>query len=84
MTCLIVSQVDKTTLVDLAAAENGGTAIGCSNKHFGEPRFMIRPGRGINMGDGWETSRKNGRPSVLKMGADGTGIHFRLKFQIFD
>mmetsp|Transcript_27619 Transcript_27619/g.87550 ORF Transcript_27619/g.87550 Transcript_27619/m.87550 type:complete len:302 (-) Transcript_27619:220-1125(-) len=57
--------------VDLLAVENGGTAIGCSNQHYGHPKNIIRPGRGVHMGDGWETARKPGRPAVLKVGADG-------------
>lgn len=31
----------------------------------------MQPGRGINMGDGWETARKPNRPPVLELGADG-------------
>ncbi|CAN0342165.1 unnamed protein product, partial [Laminaria digitata] len=57
--------------VDLLAVENGGVEVACSNKHYGEPKNMMKPGRGINMGDGWETARKPDRPSVLELGADG-------------
>ncbi|EWM26524.1 allantoicase [Nannochloropsis gaditana] len=58
--------VPATQVVDLAAVENGGKAIGCSDKHYGHPRNLINPGRGINMGDGWETARKLTRPPVLE------------------
>eukprot|EP00968_Pinguiococcus_pyrenoidosus_P024380 scaffold4635_cov267-Pinguiococcus_pyrenoidosus.AAC.3 len=58
-------------LVDLLAVENGGAAISCSNQHYGHPKNLIRPGRGIHMGDGWETARKAGRPAVLQVGDDG-------------
>ena len=44
--------------VDLAAMENGGTAVGWSNMHYGHPRNLIAPGRADNMGDGWETARR--------------------------
>eukprot|EP00904_Undaria_pinnatifida_P010622 jgi/Undpi1/6690/HiC_scaffold_20.g09169.m1 len=57
--------------VDLLAVENGGVEVACSNRHYGEPKNMLKPGRGINMGDGWETARKPGRPAVLELGADG-------------
>ncbi|CAM9899492.1 unnamed protein product [Discosporangium mesarthrocarpum] len=57
--------------VDLVSAENGGIAIGCSDCHFGEPRNLIKPGRGVNMGDGWETARKPTRPPVVVLGEDG-------------
>ncbi|CAN0168287.1 unnamed protein product [Ascophyllum nodosum] len=57
--------------VDLLAVENGGVEVACSNHHYGEPKNMIKPGRGVNMGDGWETARKPDRPAVLEVGADG-------------
>ena len=42
---------------DLASALNGGQVIALSNGHYGHQR-LLAPGRGINMGDGWETSRR--------------------------
>lgn len=44
--------------VDLLAIENGGRAIAASDEHYGNPWALLRPGRGINMGDGWETRRR--------------------------
>lgn len=44
--------------VDLAAAINGGRALACSDEHFGQMRNILNPGRGVNMGDGWETARR--------------------------
>ena len=49
---------DKGKPVDLAALENGGRAIACNNQHYGSPQNLLAPGRGINMGDGWETRRR--------------------------
>ncbi len=46
--------------VDLAAVENGGRAIACSDEHYGSMHNLNVPGRGINMGDGWETARRRG------------------------
>jgi len=43
--------------LDLAAAINGGRAIACNNMFFSSMNNLIMPGRGINMGDGWETKR---------------------------
>jgi allantoicase len=45
-------------LVDIAAALNGGVALACNNEHFGTMGNLLTPGRGINMGDGWETRRR--------------------------
>ena len=43
--------------VDLVAVENGGRVIASSDMFFGARHNLIQPGRGINMGDGWETRR---------------------------
>jgi allantoicase len=44
-------------LVDLAAAVNGARSILCNDMFFSHMDNLIMPGRGINMGDGWETKR---------------------------
>lgn len=49
---------DGSQTLDLLALENGGRVIAYSDAHFGHPRNLINPGRGINMGDGWETKRR--------------------------
>lgn len=43
---------------DLLALENGGRAIAASDEHYGNPWALLCPGRGIDMGDGWETRRR--------------------------
>lgn len=43
---------------DLLALANGGRALAWSDAHYGHPQKLLRPGRGINMGDGWETRRR--------------------------
>lgn len=49
---------DRQRTLDLLALENGGRVIAYSDAHFGHPRNLINPNRGINMGDGWETKRR--------------------------
>lgn len=49
---------DVDGLVDLAAALNGATALAANNEHFGPASTLLLPGRGVNMGDGWETRRR--------------------------
>ena len=44
--------------IDLAAIENGGTIAAVSDQFFGPPSNLLLPGRGVNMGDGWETKRR--------------------------
>lgn len=47
--------------VDLAFVLNGATVTGESDQHFGRGGNLILPGRGKDMGDGWETKRSRGR-----------------------
>ncbi|MEM7195079.1 MAG: allantoicase [Pseudomonadota bacterium] len=44
--------------VDLASALNGAIALSCNDQHYGDIRYLLTPGRGVNMGDGWETRRR--------------------------
>lgn len=48
---------DRPQLVDLAAAEHGALVVSCNDMFFGSRHNLIMPGRGVNMGDGWETKR---------------------------
>ncbi len=61
--------------IDLAAAINGGKALLCNDMFFSAMTNLIMPGRGINMGDGWETKR-NRTPgncdwAILKLARPG-------------
>ena len=47
--------------IDLAHVLHGGTVTGESDQHFGRGGNLILPGRGVDMGDGWETKRSRGR-----------------------
>lgn len=44
--------------LDLAAMINGGRALCANDMHFGHINNLIAPGKGVNMGDGWETRRR--------------------------
>jgi allantoicase len=60
--------------VDLAAVENGGLVLSCSDMFFGHRHNLIMPGRALNMSDGWETKRRRGPGhdwSIIKLGAPG-------------
>ncbi|ROW04245.1 hypothetical protein VSDG_01095 [Cytospora chrysosperma] len=82
---------DAAAVLDLAAAQNGGVAVACSDQHFGTKDNLILPGRGKDMGDGWETkrSREKGHVdwAVIRLGAPGfvqrlvvDTAHFRGNF----
>ncbi|KAF2402336.1 Allantoicase [Trichodelitschia bisporula] len=75
---------------DLAATVNGGLALDCSDQHFGTIHNLLLPGRGVDMGDGWETKRTRGEHvdwAIIKFGAKGLidrlvvdTAHFRGNF----
>ncbi|KAI2466830.1 hypothetical protein F4781DRAFT_423813 [Annulohypoxylon bovei var. microspora] len=64
---------DIDAIFDLAAAQNGGVAVSCSDQHFGTKDNLILPGRGKDMGDGWETARSRSKGhvdwSIIRLGA---------------
>ncbi len=62
-------------LVDLFAIERGGIALLANDQHYGDIRNLNRPGRGVIMGDGWETRRRRESGSdwvIVKLGHPGT------------
>ena len=44
-------------IIDLAAAINGARSVLCNDMFFSHMNNLIMPGKGLNMGDGWETKR---------------------------
>lgn len=61
-------------LIDLVALENGGRAIACSDEHYGSMHNLNVAGRGVSMGDGWETARRRGPGNdwvILALGRPG-------------
>ncbi|TPX07881.1 uncharacterized protein E0L32_010456 [Thyridium curvatum] len=64
---------DKEAILDLAAAQNGGVAVSCSDQHFGTKDNLLLPGRGKDMGDGWETARSRTKGhvdwTIVRLGA---------------
>ena len=71
------SRVGSDEEIDLVHAFHGGRSMGHSDAHYGHPERMLGPGRGVNMGDGWETARRRGPGfdwTLLRLGHPGT-IH---------
>jgi allantoicase len=61
--------------VDLAAVENGGEVLACSDMFFGPKNNLIMPGRALNMSDGWETRRRRGPGHdwvIVRLATEGT------------
>ncbi|CAF9912907.1 MAG: Allantoicase [Alectoria fallacina] len=83
--------MDRSEEVELSSALMGGRVVGFSDEHFGKAGNVLMPGRGADMGDGWETkrSRESGHSDwvVVKLGARGRvrscmvdTMHFRGNF----
>jgi allantoicase len=51
------STVNTSETVNLAAATNGAKSVLCNDMFFSHMDNLLMPGRGVNMGDGWETKR---------------------------
>ncbi len=68
------SRFSNSELLDLAGVQNGGRVLKCNDMFFGPKDNLIMPGRGKNMGDGWETKRKR-KPGhdwvVIRLGRAG-------------
>ncbi|MDL2400446.1 allantoicase [Rhizobium mayense] len=69
------SKVGSAEEVDLGYIFNGAKALAWSDAHYGHPDKMLGPGRGLNMGDGWETKRRRGPGhdwTIIRLGHPGT------------
>jgi len=63
--------------IDLAAMENGGLVVSCSDMFFGHRHNLVLPGHSTHMGDGWETKRRRGPGQdwiIVRLGTRGA-IH---------
>jgi allantoicase len=78
--------------LDLAAAENGGSVIECTDMFFGSRHNLIYPGRSTGMHDGWETRRRRGPGHdwcTIQLAAEGVirrvevdTLHFKGNFPV--
>jgi allantoicase len=68
------SKVSEHEVIDLLALANGGRGIIANDEHYGRVENLTAPGRGVDMGDGWETRRRR-EPghdwSILELGTFG-------------
>ncbi|OSS49113.1 hypothetical protein B5807_05681 [Epicoccum nigrum] len=67
-----------SAVFELSATVMGGVATACSDQHFGTKDNLLLPGRGHDMGDGWETKRTRGEHidwTIVRLGAPGEIDH---------
>lgn len=61
---------------ELSSALNGGVALAASDEHFTPSSNILLPGRGKDMGDGWETARSRAAGhvdwAIVKLGLLGS------------
>jgi allantoicase len=60
--------------IDLAALENGGDIVACSDEFYSTPRNVISPGLSRVMGEGWETRRRRSAGNewlVVRLAGEG-------------
>ncbi|THH32281.1 hypothetical protein EUX98_g1912 [Antrodiella citrinella] len=73
---------DAAEIYDMAHVFAGGRVIFTSDQHFGVGSNLILPGRGKDMGDGWETkrSRQPGHKdwAIIKLGDTGLLSHAEI------
>ncbi|MBL4598678.1 MAG: allantoicase [Rhizobiaceae bacterium] len=69
------SKVADDQEIDLAFLFHGAQPLHWSDSHYGSPEKLLTPGRGVNMGDGWETARRRGPGydwTIIRLGHAGT------------
>jgi allantoicase len=61
-------------LHELSALRNGGRVVAYNDAHYGTVWTLLSEGRGLNMGDGWETRRRREPGNdwiIIRLGAAG-------------
>jgi allantoicase len=68
------AKVADDDVIDLLAMANAGRGVIANDEHFGRVENLTAPGRGVDMGDGWETRRRR-EPghdwAILELGTFG-------------
>ncbi|MDP9137518.1 MAG: allantoicase [Pseudomonadota bacterium] len=66
---------DRDAVYELSNIVNGGRILAYNDAHYGSVWTLLLAGRGINMGDGWETRRRREPGNdwiIVRLGAPGT------------
>ncbi len=72
--------------IDLAALENGGVLVGCSDAFYSSPQNLILPGRAQIMAHGWENARRRDDGNdfaVFRLAGEGTVKHVEIDTSYF-
>lgn len=69
------SASDANGVHELSALKNGGRIVAFNDAHYGNVSALLSEGRGVNMGDGWETRRRREPGNdwiIIELGHAGT------------
>jgi allantoicase len=75
-----------TGTIDLAALENGGLVVGCSDAFYSSAGNLILPGRATGMAQGWENARRRGPGHdyvIVALAAAGVLRHVEIDTSCF-
>jgi allantoicase len=75
-----------TGTIDLAALENGGLVVGCSDAFYSSAGNLILPGRATGMAQGWENARRRGPGHdyvIVALAAPGVLRHVEIDTSCF-
>ena len=64
----------KNDTLELSALRSGGSILGYNDAHYGDVNALLSEGRGLTMGDGWETRRRREPGNdwiVVQLGTSG-------------
>ncbi len=67
--------LDRGAVHELSGLGYGGRIHAYNDAHYGSPWALLAPGRGVNMGDGWETRRRREPGNdwiIVQLGQPGT------------
>ena len=68
-----------TGTVDLAALENGGDVVACSDMYYASARNLLLPGRARTTAEGWENARRrDGGHDFVTVRLAGAGVVRRV------
>ena len=65
---------EEKDIVELSALRSGGCILGYNDAHYGDVNALLSEGRGLTMGDGWETRRRREPGNdwiVVQLGVSG-------------
>lgn len=77
---------DPNDIHELSLITNGARVVGYNDAHYGNVWSLLTQGRGVNMGDGWETRRRREPGNdwiIVALGHEGLVDHIEVDTAFF-